>query len=554
MKQSIEEKEREKRQREKIERLKLSRYKTKLPTVYDGAADFNAYEQWLFEMHTWIRDPGFDEEEAVLHTKAFLEGKKVTVELFAYCFPPDINARLRKKFAGLKQADKGLRDFIRALQKYQKRLSDITDIQVAQRMWEGAYSYLRIEWAKASYSAKERTVDELEESGMRFEMAERVHRNEEDRRIQTNKDRENKPYRSNRKDESSTESNNISYSRDSRESRSAYTQRTNNRNDWRNKRDTNQGPRLTQEQRKRYRAAGRCFNCSEVGHTARDYPKRNQARPTSLSSSAINFAHIEELGNKRRGLEINHIHLASESDFGDDEEDDDDDAYSQERTIEDQIDASIELYATNLKKNKERRELEKHAATLKDLERKVANAIIVEMLVNGEGRRVLLDSGSLGDFISSTVVHRLGIRTDVLAKPIGQAMAVAGSRGVIKHSAIVNIKYRNIDDTYRPDVASLDRYELILGTTFMHRHSIMLGFNPESVLVRSNKLLPLDGPTIRTISLNATEKHDAEGEKTKESLTKSQYQLHGTKIRIHTDERSLIDVLTQKNWSEQRVI
>ncbi|KAG8788079.1 hypothetical protein FRC12_014954 [Ceratobasidium sp. 428] len=131
MKQTIEEEEREKKQCEKTEKLKLSGYKTKLPTAYEGAADFDAYTQWLFKMHTWICNIGFDEEEAVTHTKAFLKGKAgmfymnnvaprldqynfqcLKLELFAYCFPLDINARLRRKFMSLKQTDRGFKDFV----------------------------------------------------------------------------------------------------------------------------------------------------------------------------------------------------------------------------------------------------------------------------------------------------------------------------------------------------------------------------------------------------------------------------------------------------------
>ncbi|KAG8720806.1 hypothetical protein FRC09_008934 [Ceratobasidium sp. 395] len=531
MRQSVEEKEREKRQREKIEKLKLSGYKTKLPTAYDGAADFDVYEQWLFKMHTWIRDTGFDEEEAVVHTKAFLKGKagtfymnnvaprpeiydfqRLTVELFAYCFPPDINARLRRKFMSLKQTDRGFKDF---------RLSNITDIQVAQRMWEGSHSYLRIEWAKAGYSAEENTVDELEESGIRFEMAEKIRRNEEDRR-KSRDNKDNKQYWSNRsayKDESSTKSNKISYSKDSRSSRPPHNPRNRERRDGKDRRDNRQGPRLTKEQVDQYRAAGKCFLCSEVGHTVKDCPKRNQAKPSTLSSSAVRFAHIEELDDKRRGLEVNHIDIDTESDFGD-EEDNDEEEKTLDELIEEQIDTYIELCATKMKKKQERGEIERNSVMPKDFERKVANAIIVEMFINGKSCCVLLDTGSVGDVISSTTVDQLKIKTEILAKPIGLAMAVAGSRGVIKHSATVNIKYQNIDNTYRLDVANLDRYDLILGTTFMYRHSIMLGFNPESVLVRSAKLLPLNGPTICTISSNATELYEAELDKIREELRK----------------------------------
>ncbi|KAG8793959.1 hypothetical protein FRC12_001018 [Ceratobasidium sp. 428] len=168
------------------------------------------------------------------------------------------------------------------------------------------------------------------------------------------------------------------------------------------------------------------------------------------------------MDNKRQELEINHVCYDVDINDGDneysdgnEEESDNTDTYSDpedldqlDKHIEDKDDAYIELYTTKIKKNRECEELEWNSATPEDMEQKVAKAIVVEMFINGKSCWVLLDSGSLGDFISSTTVNQLKIKTEVLAKPMGLAMAVAGSQGVIKHSATVNIKYQEINGTY----------------------------------------------------------------------------------------------------------
>ncbi|KAG8715455.1 hypothetical protein FRC09_016602 [Ceratobasidium sp. 395] len=216
-------------------------------------------------------------------------------------------------------------------------------------------------------------------------------------------------------------------------------------------------------------------------------------------------------------MEVNNTDIHSDSSYRDDERDSDNEesssenkecdpeedecdgntnTYNNHKTLLEKIDEYVELYAAEVKKNKEQGELERNAAMPKDFDQKFARAIVVKMFIDGKSCRVLLDSGSLGDLISTTTVNQLRIKTGVLAKPMGLAMAVSGSRGVIKHSATVNIKYQDIDKQYCLDVVNLDRYHLILGTTFRYKHSIMLGFNPKSVLVQSNKALPLDGPTI----------------------------------------------------------
>lgn len=171
--------------REKMEKLKLSGFKTKLPSAYDGTPNYDTFEQFIYEVSTWIEDTGFNEAEAVRHVKSFLKEKAGTFymnmvapnpegydmqllsqELFEYCFPPDIKARLRKKFTQLHQTDRGFKDFVRELRRYQRRLPDITEKQVAQRVWDGAHGYLRIEWARTGYNAENNTVEQLEESGM----------------------------------------------------------------------------------------------------------------------------------------------------------------------------------------------------------------------------------------------------------------------------------------------------------------------------------------------------------------------------------------------------
>ncbi|KAF8604295.1 hypothetical protein BDV93DRAFT_441186, partial [Ceratobasidium sp. AG-I] len=181
---------------------------------------------------------------------------------------------------------------------------------------------------------------------------------------------------------------------------------------------------------------------------------------------------------------------------------------------------SIEVNAVKTKQKQGQIEIKRNSSIPKDLEHKVSMAIVAEMFVNGVSVCVLLDSGSLGDFISTTLVDQLKIQPQTLAKPIGLTMAVAGSSGAIKHSAEVNIKYQNIDGMYRLDVANLDRYDLILGTLFLHRHSAVLSFNPHAVHIRSVKQLPLTSPLVKTISSCAVDIHEEKLDKLRDMLKK----------------------------------
>ncbi|KAF8597421.1 hypothetical protein BDV93DRAFT_406550, partial [Ceratobasidium sp. AG-I] len=102
------------------------------------------------------------DREAVQHIKGFLKGRaavfymnhvapeiskytltKLFQDVFEYCFPLDVKAHLRKKFQGMVQTDRGFKDCVWEMKKLQRQLTDISDKQVALRMWDGAHRYLR---------------------------------------------------------------------------------------------------------------------------------------------------------------------------------------------------------------------------------------------------------------------------------------------------------------------------------------------------------------------------------------------------------------------------
>ena len=133
--------------------------------------------------------------------------------------------------------------------------------------------------------------------------------------------------------------------------------------------------------------------------------------------------------------------------------------------------------------------LQRNAARIKiSDERLLPKPIVIRINVNGVPVRALVDSGSLGDFISSTLVDQL--KRTLLDKPLGLQLAVQGSQSKINSLVEVNYTYQGIDSFRRFDVANLNDYNVILGTPWIYQHQVCIGLNPATNSHRKHLAIP----------------------------------------------------------------
>ena len=102
----------------------------------------------------------------------------------------------------------------------------------------------------------------------------------------------------------------------------------------------------------------------------------------------------------------------------------------------------------------------------------------------------LIDSGSLGDFIFSTLVEQLGLKKTELDIPVPVQLAVQGSRSHINFMTCVDLKYQKISEKRSFDIVNLSNYDLILETPFLYQHKISCGINPPCLIISSVLSLP----------------------------------------------------------------
>ena len=106
--------------------------------------------------------------------------------------------------------------------------------------------------------------------------------------------------------------------------------------------------------------------------------------------------------------------------------DPDEEADSEVFTREMTKDEELELGGVQVDRNKYP-SLQRNSANVKGHNRILPKPVVVKLEVNGHPVRALLDSGSLGDFVSSTLVDQLAIKRDTLDPPLSLHLAVQGS-------------------------------------------------------------------------------------------------------------------------------
>lgn len=162
--------------------------------------------------------------------------------------------------------------------------------------------------------------------------------------------------------------------------------------------------------------------------------------------------------------------------------------------------------------------IQRNAAFAKDFVRLIPRPVVVTVHINGKLARALLDSGSLRDFVSSTLAEQLKLRRVELEKPLPLQLAVQGSRAKINFGCRARIEYQSVKEERYFDIINLSNYDIILGTPWMFQHQVKLGVNPASVVIGSASPLPLKGDGVSKLASRAMEVLDETVERARDEL------------------------------------
>ena len=135
--------------------------------------------------------------------------------------------------------------------------------------------------------------------------------------------------------------------------------------------------------------------------------------------------------------------------------------------------------------------IQRNAAKIRDKERLLPKPVVIKVAINGEPARALIDSGSMGDFMSSTLVDQLKLKRDLLEKAVGLQLAVQGSRSKINAQVSARLEYQNLSTVRKFDVININDYDIILGTPWMYQHKVSIGLNPSRIVIGSDEPTPI---------------------------------------------------------------
>ena len=131
--------------------------------------------------------------------------------------------------------------------------------------------------------------------------------------------------------------------------------------------------------------------------------------------------------------------------------------------------------------------------------RTVPNAIVATVKIAGKPARALIDTGSLCDFMSTTLADQLKVKKEELATSLMVNLAVQGPRTKVNYKTNVEFEYEDINGRRDFDLINLSNYDLILGTLFLYQHKVMLSFNETQIAIESAKALPIKGVAVKTL-------------------------------------------------------
>ncbi|EIW64856.1 uncharacterized protein TRAVEDRAFT_108852, partial [Trametes versicolor FP-101664 SS1] len=300
--------------------------------MYDGSPVYQKFRKFTQDITAYIDGYQIPEERQAVIVSQFLSRRaescyqatcseapwewslgEVLEEIFNYCFPVDFRQRMREKLELAEQGGRTVREFVHELQELFLLLGRMSEETKVEKLWYGLRPALqadlfraRLTPASASWASVQTEAEIAELAQAAMASAERRQHSQRASRAfgqssrsprhdggdypasrSRDRPRDRRPEREPpTRPTVSTAPNSGRESKGGRTSGSKLGLRT---------ADKHRNP-LTDKERDDLRAAGKCYNCREVGHLSRNCPRSNQVsnstrgKPPGVTAYSMNIA------------------------------------------------------------------------------------------------------------------------------------------------------------------------------------------------------------------------------------------------------------------------
>jgi hypothetical protein len=249
-----------------------------------------------------------------------------------------------------------------------------------------------------------------------------------------------------------------------------------------------------------------CFNCDEPGHYARDCkkPKRNKAHVRAAHTAIVGNEDPDDIGREDQAPEHGAQQSVGSHGYQSDEEElievevyDNNDWYERASDTENMFAMGemsrvpmVKTHEDGLAQDVDKARIRKvHLRVDKTarprpeytLEEKECLATFVS--IGGCEAWTLWDSGSTTTGLTPAFAQIADIRVFSLTNPHILQLGTVGSRATVNYGADVRLEAPGISNETYVDIANFDRYDMIIGTPFMHKNKVVLDFENKQVIV-----------------------------------------------------------------------
>ncbi|PBK96036.1 hypothetical protein ARMGADRAFT_924651 [Armillaria gallica] len=114
--------------------------------------------------------------------------------------------------------------------------------------------------------------------------------------------------------------------------------------------------------------------------------------------------------------------------------------------------------------------------------------LVTSLDVNGLEAVMLWDSGSTATAMSPAFADISKAIVSRLRNPVVLQLGTVGSRAKINFGTFSNINSEGFAGPEYFDVVNIDRYDIIVGTPFMHRNKVILDFDKKCIVVNGKRM------------------------------------------------------------------